>query len=809
MKHAAKYITAIFTAIILCMAYHATAQSMSADELKCRITMIYIGDSTVYSGKNYSPSSQQVMVPGNGERVKIVINSNQNIDNNGQVEYSTRLMNHDGEWSQWSTQREICYANLKKGKYKFQARARKGDELISETIGLELDVQAPFWLTLPGLIIIGVGIVLILTATILIVSNIETRKRHRVQKELDQCTKSLRDATRKINEQLENHNKNIQILSLLSKSGQSIIKNSTLKDIYQTTYQEINKFFETDNIGIGIVNGPHNSIDFSSFIMDGEPMPFARYSLEIVNNMKVYCFLNSKTIVMEDYQKQVSKYIDTANMKVDTLISGSAVFMPLFNDEMAIGVLALFNRNYNFFNSYHLGIIHNIASYLETAILNFSTERKARRRQKILEEQAISLQRTYNNLKKSQAQLQTMSVALTNADNSVVLFDKDGNITWANNGFTKVYGYTLEEYIQGSPHYEQAIRQSDAIEFFKYAFDYKKSVTFSLPHLNKDGKEIWTQSTLTPVFDKNGDLTQIVAVDTDISSLKKAETEITKQRDEIESKSKDLKKSIEYASMIQSALMTGKDNLMKVFKQSFLLNLPKDIVSGDFFWMGEKYGRRYLALCDCAGHGVPGAFVSMMGKVFLDEILMEVRIEHTPAYIIRRLNDKLHESIKSLTDKVGGVDGMDLGLCMINSRNTLLIYAGAFRPLYIVRNGELSTISADRCSVGNIPPENDYQFEDHEITLSEGDLLLMCSDGYADQFGHLNGKKLGRKNFSNLMEQASKLDTAADMENLFYTSHIQWRGNLDQVDDISIMGIRITAEEPDTAVYSYEDDEEE
>lgn len=806
MKHVGIYIITILTSILMSWTDYVYGQDNEDIKLNFHISMIFIGDSMVYSGSNILTSSKTIELSSEHERLKIVLNSN--APENSQAEYITRLTNHDDEWSQWSTQREITFSNLKAGQYNFQARARLGNEVISNMISINIKVNPPFWKSLGGLTIWLMTIVLLLTLTQVIVARIESRKRHKIKDELDKCANSLKEANIKIKQQQENHNKNVQVLSLLSKSGQNIIKNSSLKGIYNTTYEEINKYFETDNIGIGIVNAPHNSIDFSSFIMNGESMPFARYNLDIVNNMKVYCYLNTKTIVLEDYQKQVGNYIDTSKLKVDQLVSGSAVYMPLYNDEMAIGVLALYNRDKNFFNSYHLGIIHNIASYLETAIINFSTERKAQRKQKILEDQTISLQKINRDLNRSQEKLQTMSTALTNTDSAVVILNKEGNMIWVNNGFTKIYGYQLDEYIQESAYYENCIRCKESIPFFKQAFEEKKSITFSLPHTNKFGHEIWTQSTLTPVFDKDGNMVQMVSVDADISSIKKAENEITKQRNEIESKNKDLTKSLEYASMIQSALMADSRQLKKTFKQSFIIILPKDIVSGDFFWQGEKYGRKYIALCDCAGHGVPGAFVSIMGKVILDEILLETHLEDTPSVIIRKLNDKLYESFNPLKDKIGGVDGMDLAFLMINSRNTVATYAGAYRPLYIVRNKELMTYQADKCSAGNIAPDNDYQFEDKQISLIENDLLIMCSDGYADQFGHINGKKLGRKNFAKLLVEAAYKDSADDISTFLYDSHKQWRGNLDQVDDISIVGIKITAEEPETAVY-YDDMDDE
>ena len=589
----------------------------------------------------------------------------------------------------------------------------------------------------------------------------------------------------------------IQEYHSLTQSGLRIIKHKKQKDIYNITYEAIRKFIHTDSICIGILNGLFNSLDFSFFNMESETIPFARYNLDICNNINIYCFAHGKMVLINDYQKEVSQYIDTEKYKVSKSATGSALYIPLYDDDIIFGVLSIFNNEPYYFNEHRIEIVRSIVSYLETAIVNFSTARTSERQNKQYIAHRLELEHTLNELRKSQSELLKISTALRNTDNAVMLLDGSGNITWINNSFTKVYGYTVEEYTAQSTHYETALRQKDAIEFFRFVYDNAKSVTFTLPHLTKGGDEVWVQTTLSPTLDDKGKILQVASVDTDITTLKKAELEIVKQRNEIELKNKDVTKSIEYASTIQQALMTGQGYLRQRFKKSFLINLPKDIVSGDFFWMGDKFGRKYIALCDCEGHGVPGAFVSMMGKVFLDEILQGCRVEDPPSTILMNLNDKLQEAVSSLSSKVGGIDGMDMSFCIINSRNTQVQYAGAYRPLFLVRKGELTTIMPDKISIGGISPDENFQFEDHWLQLEEGDFLLVCSDGYADQFGSEFGKKLGRRNFSNLIIEASKMDNADEMAKFLYDKHIEWRGTLEQVDDISIVGITITQADED------------
>ena len=629
--------------------------------------------------------------------------------------------------------------------------------------------------------------------TVCIVMYIRNKRRtEALWRTIDECKKETKAAQEAVIQTKENCEQVVKEYNALNQSGLHIIKHKKQKEIYNTTYEAIRKFIHTDSIGIGILNGLYNSLDFSFFNIESETIPFARYNLDICNNINIYCFTTGKIVLLNDYQKEVSNYIDTEKYKVSKTITGSALYIPLYDDDIIFGVLSIFNNEPHYFNEYRTNIVRSIVSYLETAIVNFSTARTSERQNKQYIAHRLELEHTLNELRKSQSELLKISTALRNTDNAVMLLDGNGDITWINNSFTKVYGFTLEEYTHISTQYEDALRQKDSIEFYKFVYDNAKSVTFTLPHITKSGDEVWVQTTLSPTLDEQGKILQVVAVDTDITSLKKAELEIVKQRNEIELKNKDVTKSIEYASTIQQALMTGQGYLRQRFKKSFLINLPKDIVSGDFFWMGDKFGRKYMALCDCEGHGVPGAFVSMMGKVFLDEILQGCRIEDPPSTILMNLNDKLQEAVNSLSSKVGGIDGMDMSFCIINSRNTQVQYAGAYRPLYIVRKGELTTIMPDKVSIGGISPEENFQFEDHWLQLEDGDFLLVCSDGYADQFGSEFGKKLGRRNFSNLIIEASKMENADDMAKFLYDKHIEWRGNLEQVDDISIVGITIT-----------------
>lgn len=778
-----------------------------ASDLSCRIIMIYgEGDSLIYTGDGPSPLRKSVALDYYHSKIKFVFCSDSRDVFSHQVEYSTFLENYDSEWTPWSNLREVTYSNLRFGCYKFLVKARVPNSEVSEVDSYEFSIRPPFYLSLVAIIIyvlIVVGIVL--------VSVVVVKKRFREEKDILEQEISMQDSEfklikQKLEEQQKSLNSTLKDLAILSDSGQSIIKSITMKEISQTTFQELKKFFEVDDIGVGVYNAIHSSIDFPSFVLKGETMPFARYNLENMSNLIVWSFLNRKSLVINDYKNEVGNYIDTSHFKLDTTLFGSAVYTPLYDNDMTIGVFTVHSLKKNFFTPYHLSIIHNIATYLEFAIVNISYIKKNNYHKKQIEDRNEELQKTTINLKRSQKELQALNselqklqLAVMNSENSVVMLDANRNIIWVNNGFTKVYGYTFDDYVANGANYNVALKNPVLIPFFDEVYNTGKSSVFNLLHYTKEGKEIWVQSTITPILDANGNLDQVVVVDTDISLVKKAEAEIMKQRNEIAQKNKEVTKSIEYASVIQRALMTDSNNLKAVFKNSFFLNMPKDIVSGDFLWLGQKFGRKYVALCDCAGHGVPGAFVSMMGKMFLDEVLQSAKIEDTPGVLIRQLNDKLHDSVDSLSTKVGGIDGMDLSLIIINSRNTMLSYAGAYRPLNIIRDGELIKIAPDRCSVGNIEPGSDFVFRNHDIPLREGDFLLMSSDGYSDQFSQDN-KRMGRNNFLNLVKKAAQLDTS-QMADFFLDAHNAWKGSNEQMDDISIVGIVIRNDEDESIEY--------
>lgn len=265
--------------------------------------------------------------------------------------------------------------------------------------------------------------------------------------------------------------------------------------------------------------------------------------------------------------------------------------------------------------------------------------------------------------------------------------------------------------------------------------------------------------------------------------------ELAKANKVIESKNKDITDSIKYAKHIQEASLPDKALMDKYLKDYFVLYRPKDIVSGDFYWFAEKAGKIYVAAVDCTGHGVPGAFISIVGQNLLRQALNETAMT-TPALLLDEVNRLFNLTIRQTFEESTVRDGMDISLCMIDFENLSLQFAGAFNPLFLVRDTELTKYTADKFPIGIFIGEEVRKFHNNVIKLQPKDVIYMASDGYADQFGGEEGKKLKNKFFHQTLIDNHLLEMHQQKLNL-ENFHHQWRGEYEQVDDILVIGIRI------------------
>jgi serine phosphatase RsbU (regulator of sigma subunit) len=227
-----------------------------------------------------------------------------------------------------------------------------------------------------------------------------------------------------------------------------------------------------------------------------------------------------------------------------------------------------------------------------------------------------------------------------------------------------------------------------------------------------------------------------------------------------------------------------------ILPNSFVMHKPKDIVSGDFYWISEQDNKIFVAAADCTGHGVPGAFMSLISFELFKKIIKIEKI-YKPSEILATLNRNFEEVFGNIED-VTIKDGMDLSFCVLDKKLQRLEFSGAFNPVYIVRNDKLIELKGDNFSIGadlgeDYPPK---VFTNHEFTLLPDDMIYLFSDGYADQFGGPEGKKYKYRRFRYLLLNIHKFDLERQMQILDENIE-EWRGSSEQVDDILVIGIKI------------------
>jgi serine phosphatase RsbU (regulator of sigma subunit) len=266
--------------------------------------------------------------------------------------------------------------------------------------------------------------------------------------------------------------------------------------------------------------------------------------------------------------------------------------------------------------------------------------------------------------------------------------------------------------------------------------------------------------------------------------------QILEQKEELIAKNKNIMDSIKYAKRIQSALMPPETSFKSIFPDSFILHIPKDIVSGDFYWFSKIGDKSFIAAVDCTGHGVPGAFMSIIGIELFRNITNIEGIKQ-PAQILMTLNRDFQKIFHD-KDIISFRDGMDLAFCAFDNKKMLLEYAGAFNPIYIIRNKNIYEYRGDRFSVGLDKPDENKKniFKNNVIPMQDGDSIYIFSDGYADQFGGPDGKKYKYRRFQHLLLAINQLPMEKQHE-LLEKSIMRWKGDLDQVDDILVIGIRM------------------
>lgn len=264
--------------------------------------------------------------------------------------------------------------------------------------------------------------------------------------------------------------------------------------------------------------------------------------------------------------------------------------------------------------------------------------------------------------------------------------------------------------------------------------------------------------------------------------------EIQEQKEQIEYKNREITDSLNYASQIQRAILPSTQIIESSLSDCFVINKPKDIVSGDFYWTNKTDDCLIVTAADCTGHGVPGAFLSLLGVTFLNEIINKTK-EFEPNVILDVLRERVINSLHQEGFDKKRLDGIDLAMSVIDLKKLTLKFAGANNPMYIIRNNKLTEVKGDRMPVG-MHAHKDVPFTKHSIQLIKGDQIYMFSDGFIDQFGGEFGRKFLSRNFKELLVMISGLHLQ-DQKVIIEQTLSEWQGKFEQLDDILIIGLKV------------------
>ncbi len=424
-----------------------------------------------------------------------------------------------------------------------------------------------------------------------------------------------------------------------------------------------------------------------------------------------------------------------------------------------------------------------------------------------IERQKNELQIQARQLEEFNKELEKLSLVASRTNNSVIIMDKEGNFEWVNAGFTRMYGYTLQLLINELGKNIKEISGNPKIgQYIDYCIKNKTTVTYEARNKTRDGRVIWVQTSLTPILNANDEVEKIFAIETDITKLKEQEREIRQineelrrqrdtlqeQKEQIELQNKLIKDSIRYAQTIQSAILPPLSLLRKYF-DVFVIYKPRDIVSGDFYWFARTGENQYfIAVVDCTGHGVPGAFMSLIASRMLSEIVLE-RGLRSPQEILDELNNTVIETLNQRTSDNN--DGMDVCLVRVDEdkeyKEYNITFGGAKRPLFYYRRseGEVKMLKGDRKPIGGKRAlQSPVRFTNKYLTLGPDDIIYLTTDGMIDQ-NNPKRKRFGTPRFLDLLNEVKDFDLEKQQD---YIEKVlrDFMGDQPQRDDITIMGVK-------------------
>lgn len=642
----------------------------------------------------------------------------------------------------------------------------------------------------------------------------------------------VRERTSELMLQKDQVEKTFANTKLISEIGKEISALLSVNDIIAKLYDSVNNLIDATIFGVAVYRPIENDLFFSGAMEKAQLLPDFSYPLT-EDKVSTICFEQKREIIINDWMNEHKQFVKKTYNAVQGEMPESMIYLPLISKNHVIGVITVQSFTKEAYQDYHVDILRSLSVYVGSAIENANLYKSLEIKVK---ERTAEIEKAYQDTKllgqiskdiSSSLSVETIIEKVYHSVNK--LMDATGFGIGIYNRLThqiRMPGYIekgdkLEDFyydVNDDRLATWCFKNKQEIFINDYSIDYKKYIKgMKAPVAGKDSASIiylplYLKEEVMGIltiqsFEKNvyseyhmdilRSLANSIASALDNAQLyenmeekvRDRTVEVVKQKEIIEEKNKHITDSIIYAKRIQQAILPPEEVFITHLKNSFVLYKPKDIVSGDFYWIERKGNKILFAVVDCTGHGVPGAFMSIIGYNGLNQIVNEYNISK-PSEILNELNKIISHTLKQREDESKIRDGMDLSICCIDLENNTLEYAGANNPIFIVRNNKVLEIKADKHPIGNFVGETEFKFANKELKLFNDDRIYLFSDGYADQFGGPRGKKLKYNQFRDLLLLHHSKPMKIQKEILDFMFE-EWRGDLEQIDDVCVIGLKV------------------
>lgn len=622
---------------------------------------------------------------------------------------------------------------------------------------------------------------------------------------------------------------------LLSEIGMQITSTHSIPEIIDQVYDNINKLMDANIFGIAIPNKANTNLVFPHLMEKGKPLDNLSFDLKDESRLAVLCFNHGREIIMGDFAVEFPNFVN--GLEFIEPIAGeqtrSIIYLPLYIRGTVIGVITVQSFEKYAYDEYQVSLVKSLASFvaiaMENAGLYENMEDKIAKRTLEVRKQKEELEVNYFNTRMLSEIGQLISSSLDFERNFDHLYEKVSLLMAA-----EIFAIRLYDENTNEIHFKYTIENGERCEPISISMDatdnynvwciqnrkeiflndnrneYRKYVNeiqvlqggmpnsllfYPMIVENKMVGVITIQSFKLNAYQPyHLDILKTLAsyIGTAIENSKlyvTLEDKVRLRTEQLQQKNSDITASINYAKRLQKGILPAESFMRQLLSDSFVYFKPKDIVSGDFYWVDRTQNKILFAVVDCTGHGVPGAMMSIIGRNLLDQAVNEKGLT-LPSHILNFLQVGLSLAFGQTADRKADLfDGMDLALCSIDLQNHILEFAGANNSLYLIQDDELIVLKGDRIGI-SAEYEISNVYTNVEIEIQSGDVIYLSSDGFPDQFGGPRYKKYTY----NRMEEFFKEIYTKDMDtqlDLIKNTLSDWQGEKDQTDDICIMGVRI------------------